>query len=91
MHLKGGVSHRSQSDSVEDVIKRAEYYLSNPDNWENYHLLFNSCGSYAVYCKTKWKISRQVSGNDIAGEVTAIDDELVTDAPKFLYTTGLKP
>ena len=69
------------------MIKRAEYYLSNPDKWENYHLLFNNCESFAVYCKTKQKISRQVSGNDIAGEVTALDEELVTDALKFIYST----
>ena len=59
-----GSTHRSRSDPAEDVIKRAEYYLNNPDDWENYNLLFNNCESFTVYCKTKEKISRQVVGRD---------------------------
>ena len=86
-----GSSHSTQSDPVEDVIKRAEYYLSNPDEWENYHLLFNNCESFAVYCKTEQKVSRQVSGNDVVGEVTEADGLIaMARANDFMYVpTGI--
>ena len=73
------------------MIKRAEYYLSNPDEWENYHLLFNNCESFAVYCKTEQKVSRQVSGNDLVGEVTEADGLLaMARANDFMYVpTGI--
>ena len=38
-----GSSHHEPSDPAEDVIKRAEYYPSNPDEWGSYHLLHNNC------------------------------------------------
>ena len=66
-----GTSHYTQSDPVEDVIKRAEYYLNNPDEWHNYNLLFNNCESFAVYCKTEQKVSRQVTGNNPVAELMA--------------------
>lgn len=44
--------HIVKSDKPEVVIRRAKYYLDNPQKWEDYNLLFNNCESFACYCKT---------------------------------------
>ena len=45
--------HIVKSDELEVVIRRAKYYLDNPQKWEDYNLLLNNCESFACYCKTE--------------------------------------
>ena len=57
---RGGTRHRTESRPADDVIATAERYLDNPEKWGNYHLLFNNCETFAVYCKTGHKVSAQI-------------------------------
>ena len=36
----------------DEVVKTAEEYLENPDEWGNYNALANNCEHFAFYCKT---------------------------------------
>lgn len=59
---RGDTCHIIESDIPKKVIERAEYYLNNPHLWKEYHLLFNNCETFAVYCKTGEKYSSQGVG-----------------------------
>lgn len=59
---RGDACHVFKCDTSESVIERAQHYLNRPDLWGEYHLLFNNCETFAIYCKTEKKYSSQGVG-----------------------------
>ena len=41
-------------------MEKARYYLKNPEEWEEYSLVFNNCEHFATFCATGEKSSAQV-------------------------------
>ncbi len=49
---RSGSVHTMKSRPAEEVVATAKHYLQKPLEWKEYHLLFNNCEDFAVYCKT---------------------------------------
>ena len=47
-----GTSHTSCSRPAEDVVSTAKEYLSSPESWGTYNLVYRNCETFAYYCKT---------------------------------------
>ena len=45
--------HLCKSRPSKDVIETAKYFLRHPAHFGKYHVLFNNCETFAVYCKTE--------------------------------------
>lgn len=52
-----GTTHCFESREPERVVETANFYKNNPIAWEDYHLLFNNCETFAFYCKTGLKFN----------------------------------
>ena len=47
-----GSCYYTSNIASDQVVKTAEGYLENPDEWGNYDALANNCEHFAFYCKT---------------------------------------
>ena len=55
--------------SREKIVKTAEYYLKNKEEWGDYNLVSNNCEHFATYCATGYKSSGQVVKAVIVGVI----------------------
>ena len=46
-------SPRACLSPAEKVVEKAEYYLNNPQRWDDYRLLFNNSETFAFHCKVE--------------------------------------
>ena len=47
-----GTCHTSRSRSAEDVVRTAKEFLSNPESWGTYNLVYRNCETFSYRCKT---------------------------------------
>ena len=59
-----GTSHAMASRSASEVIKAAEYFEQNPEEWGKYNLVINNCEKFAMFCNIgdESVVSGQVAG-----------------------------
>ena len=46
--------------SPKEIVKKAEYYLNNTEEWGDYNLLYRNCEHFARQCATEEKESKRV-------------------------------
>lgn len=78
---RGEAVHTMKCDPASVVIGRAKYYLDNPEEWADYNLVLNNCETFAVYCKTNVRISKQT--------FRGIVGDTVGRTSRFLLEIGL--
>ncbi len=57
------VSHKLESLTKTEVLQSAEYFAENPDEWDDYDLLTNSCGHFCIHCKTGLTVYDIINSN----------------------------
>ncbi|KAK6943842.1 LRAT domain [Dillenia turbinata] len=58
---RSGTYYKENSDDAKTVLSRAEKLLKE-NSFGNYNLIYNNCESFARYCKTGNKVSKQAMG-----------------------------
>ena len=78
-------THPYKSKPAKEVIETAQYYLKNPQSYDDYHFYFNNCESFAIYCKTGRELpsSQLTPFSSVVDSAIALVEEL-DDEKKLL-------
>lgn len=63
--------NQRKSRPAEDVVETAKYYLENPQEYRRYHLFFNNCETFAIYCKADKVGLKSIPIISVLGDIEA--------------------
>ena len=59
-------------------MQTAQYYVLHPEEWEDYHVLWNNCEHFAVFCKTGKKFDHVSRSIPFLGALSGVKHSVIS-------------